>query len=66
MVDVEFGQEPLPIAHWNTFTPTPSAVTGELGELGEVIVPAPEISDHVPVPTAGVFAAKTVFVAQIV
>jgi len=35
------------------------------GEFGDTMTPDPEINVHVPVPTAGVFPAITVAVAQI-
>ena len=39
-------------------------VTVVVGELGEVIVAAPEIKVQVPVPNVGVLAANVVVVAQ--
>ena len=66
MVDVEFGQTPLPIVHINTFTPIPTPVTAEFGEVGVVGTPEPDTKLQVPVPTAGVFPANTLAVAQIV
>lgn len=46
------------MVHWNTFVPVPNPVTFDKGLVGVLIVPAPEINDHVPVPTAGVFPAN--------
>ena len=58
------GQVPFVIVHRKTFAPTLNPVTPELGELGEPIVPVPEISVHVPVPVDGVFPASVVDPAQ--
>ena len=61
---VEAGHAPLVIVHLNVLAPTPSAVNPDVGEEGVVIVPAPAISVHVPVPTAGAFPAKVAVVAH--
>jgi hypothetical protein len=60
----EGGQVPFVIVQRNTFVPTLSPVTPELGEVGETSVPVPETSVHVPVPTDGVFPARVVLPAQ--
>ena len=52
--EIEGGQTPLLIVHLKTFAPTPIAVISVVGEVGEVINPAPEINVQLPVPTAGV------------
>ncbi len=39
----------------NTFGPTPTPVIVVVGDVGVVIVPAPLINVHVPVPTVGLF-----------
>ena len=61
---VEGVQTPLEIVHRKVFAPTPSAVSPDVGEVGVVMVPLPEISVHIPVPTVGVFAARVVEVVQ--
>jgi hypothetical protein len=63
-VDDDEGQTPLPMVHWNTFTPTPNDVKAEFGEFGELIIPEPDINVHVPVPIAGTFPFKVAVVAQ--
>jgi hypothetical protein len=61
---VEAVQGALEIVHLKVLAPTPRAVSPEVGEEGVVIVPAPEINVHNPVPDAGVFPAKVAVVAQ--
>jgi hypothetical protein len=61
---VEAVQGALEIVHLKVLAPTPSAVSPEVGDEGVVIVPAPEINVHNPVPDAGVFPAKVAVVAQ--
>jgi hypothetical protein len=63
---VEAGQEPFEMLHWNTFAPAPKAVMPDVGEEGVVIVPAPLIKLHVPVPVVAVFPAKVAVVPQTV
>ena len=63
-VEDEVGQTPLPIVHWNTFTPTPNALTELFSNVGVAIVPAPETKLQVPVPTEGIFPANKVEVKQ--
>jgi hypothetical protein len=58
------GHVPFEMVQRKTFAPTPNAVTPELGEPGDVIVPVPETSVHVPVPVVGVFPASVVDDAQ--
>ena len=53
------GQDPLVIVQINTFVPTFNPVTAEVSEVGVVIVPEPVNKVHIPVPTTGVFPAKT-------
>lgn len=65
-VELLDAHTPLPMVHANTLDPTPTDVIALLGELGLVMVPAPDTSVHVPVPTAGVLPASTVEVAQMV
>ena len=60
------GQVPFAIVQRKTFAPTLKPVTPELGEFGDVTVPVPETSVHVPVPIAGVFPASVAEDAQIV
>jgi len=47
-------------------TPTPRAVNPDVAEVGVVMVPAPEINVHKPVPTAGGLPARVAVVAHIV
>ena len=51
-------QTPLEIVQRKTFAPTDKPVTVELDVAGEVIVPVPEISVQLPVPTMGTFPAS--------
>ena len=62
----EDGHVPFEMVQRKTFAPVPKPVTPELEEFGDVIVPVPETSVHVPVPTAGGFPASVVEDAQIV
>lgn len=41
--------------HCKTFVPKPKFVTVVVGLLTDVIVPLPDATLHVPVPTAGAF-----------
>ena len=52
---VEGGQTPFVIAHSNVFTPKPKAVTVVTAEVGDVIVPVPEIKVQPPIPIVGTF-----------
>jgi hypothetical protein len=61
---VEAVQGALEIVHLKVLAPTPRAVSPEVGDEGVVIVPAPEINVHNPVPDVGVFPAKVAVVAQ--
>jgi hypothetical protein len=61
---VEAVQGALEIVHLKVLAPMPRAVSPEVGDEGVVIVPAPEINVHNPVPDAGVFPAKVAVVAQ--
>jgi len=45
------------------FVPLPKAVIPLFGDVGDVIVPAPEINVHEPVPAAGVFPLSVAVVA---
>lgn len=57
-------QGALVIVHLNVLAPTPRAVRPEVGDVGVVIVPDPDIKVHNPVPTAGVFPARVAVVAH--
>lgn len=48
----------LLMVHLNVFVPMPIPVTPEAGEYGSVMVAVPEITDHIPVPVAGIFPSK--------
>lgn len=65
-MEVEGGQTPFVIVHWNVFNPTARFTTDDVGELGVCTIEPPVNTDQVPFPTIGVFPAKTVPVAQIV
>jgi hypothetical protein len=65
-VEFEAAHTPFTILHLKTLIPTPNPVIVVLGEVGEVIVPAPEINNQLPVPTVGVFAFIVAVVAQTV
>ena len=56
----------LLIVQRNVAAPIPNPVTPEVGLDAAVIVAVPDIKDHAPVPTAGVFPANVVVDAQIV
>jgi hypothetical protein len=58
------GHVPLEIVQRKTLAPVPRFVTGVLAEDGEMIVPVPEMSVHIPVPVTGVFAASVVTESQ--
>ena len=60
------GQDPLVIVHWNVFVPIPNPVTGEVAEVGVVIVPLPETSVQIPEPIVGMFPFNKENEAQIV
>ena len=60
------AHEPLLIVQRKVFAPTPIPVNPEVGDVGEVIVAAPEIKVHKPVPVVGEFPASVAVVAQIV
>ena len=51
----DIGQAPLVMVHKKVFTPTPRPVIPEFGSPGVVTEPVPERTDHVPIPTIGVF-----------
>ena len=57
---------PLEMVHLNTFVPLPKLVTKVIGLTGFVNTPLPLISDQIPVPVDGEFAAIVVRVSQIV
>ena len=52
---VEAGHVPLEIVHIKIFVPGNNPETPEVYTVGVVIVPLPETSDHIPVPTTGEF-----------
>ena len=54
------AQTPLLIVHCKTFVPVGKPVTELFGDVVFVIMPLPYVTDHVPEPTSGVFAFKTV------
>ena len=57
---VEAGQTPFTIDHSNTLFPVASVVTPEEFKVGVVTEEPPEITDHVPIPTTGMFALSVV------
>ena len=65
-VSREVAQGRLVILHLKVFTPTLNPVTVDVGLFGEVIVPEPVRSDHVPIPTRGLFPANVVVDVQMI
>ena len=66
IVDVVLEQVPtLVILHLKTFVPRPTPVTVVFGFVELVITAEPLITDHVPAPVVGVFAAKVAFGLEI-
>jgi hypothetical protein len=63
-VDVVGGHTPLDIVHWNIFVPKLSPVILVMSLVGVVMEPAPETSDHNPLPTMGVFPMSVAVAAQ--
>ena len=64
IVSVLEGQGELSMVHINTFAPPPTPVIVVVGDPEDVIVPAPLIRVHVPVPTAGALPAIVKLVLQ--
>lgn len=58
IVDELAPQTPFTIVHSKIFNPAPRPVTEDVANVGVVIVPLPEITDQVPVPTSGVFPVR--------
>jgi hypothetical protein len=57
------GQNPLEIVHSKVAEPPmDKPVTSDVGSDASVIVALPEVTDHIPVPTVGVFPVKVVVV----
>jgi hypothetical protein len=54
--ETEFAQGGFEIVHLKTFAPKPNPVMLVDGDNEFVIVPAPEIRFHAPVPTTATFA----------
>jgi hypothetical protein len=52
------GQTPLEVVHCRTSIPIGIPVIDDVGEVGEVITPVPEINVQLPVPIAGGVAFK--------
>ena len=59
--ETEFAQGAFAIVHAKTFVPNAKPVMDVVGESELVIVPLPEISVHVPIPTVAVLAVIKVF-----
>ncbi len=59
-VDTEARHGALEMVQAKTFAPKAKPVMEVVGDNELVIVPAPEIKDHVPTPTVAVFAVITV------
>lgn len=57
-MEIVGAQPTVPILHCKTFVPRPKLIAVVVGEFGAVIVPLPDATDHVPVPTAGLFPFK--------
>ncbi len=64
-LEVEFAQGAFEIVHTKTFTPNPNPVIVVFALSEFVMVPLPDISDHVPTPTVAVLAAINVFGLEI-
>ena len=61
IVDNVKGQAPLLVMlHCKILEPSPKPVTVVLGDKLFVIIPLPEVKDHVPTPEAGTFPDKVV------
>lgn len=58
------GHVPLGWLQRKMFAPAPRPVTFVVGDVGETIVPFPEMSVHVPVPVMGALPLNVVEVAQ--
>ena len=63
-VSVEAGQTPLLMLQTKLLMPVPNEVSVVDGEFTDVMVPVPEINDHVPVPIPGLFAVKVAVFLQ--
>lgn len=61
IVEVVVAQTPFEILHCKILIPNARPVTVDVGLFGLVIVPNPEITDHVPTPVVGVLAANVAF-----
>ena len=57
--ELEAVQGLFEIVHAKTFTPSPNPVMVVFGNNEFVIIPDPEIKDHVPTPAVAVFAAMS-------
>jgi len=61
---VEAGQAPLRIDHSKILFPVASPVIPDEFRVGVVTEEPPEITDHVPIPTTGIFALSVAVDAQ--
>jgi hypothetical protein len=62
---VEAGQTPLLMVHTNVLFPGARLTATAEGLFAALNVAAPVVTDHVPEPTSGIFAANVTDVAQI-
>ncbi len=58
------AQGALAIVHRKVFAPIPKPVKPDVGLFGEVIVPEPLISVHVPIPTVALLLARDAVATQ--
>jgi hypothetical protein len=65
-VDADGGHTPFVIVHSNTCCPKEAKITGVFAFIVEVTDAEPDSTDHVPLPTEGVFADKVADDAQTV
>ncbi len=65
IVEALVAHTPFPISHCKTCVPTVNPITVVLFKLGFVIVAVPDKTDHVPVPTAGLFPFNVVLPLEI-
>jgi hypothetical protein len=63
-LEVDGGQIPLTIAHWNTFDPVPNPLARVTAAVGLLTTPLLLSTDQLPVPTTGMLAERVAAVEQ--
>jgi hypothetical protein len=63
-LEVDGGQIPLTIAHWNTFDPVPNPLARVTAAVGLLTAPLLLSTDQLPVPTTGMLAERVAAVEQ--